>query len=264
MYEAARKLTRKDSSGALERAGFAFDARFMSRFSGHFYAYGAQFVDKLEDPTKCVMNEPKQIELLELLARMQAVERITPPAEWYQFGSASQIGLPGGNREVFRQGKLAMGVTLHELAQYRQEAAALQWDYAPLPRENGSGKAGTFAGSALYLGVKTTKEPDAIWKLVSSVGSKQHAEWMMRDPGVNRVPPYRSLQAQYGQLTPPDNVFVNLEIGEYGTPSFKSSVYIQVQDEILGGLGPVWRGQVAVRQGAEEITRKVNEILKGA
>jgi ABC-type glycerol-3-phosphate transport system substrate-binding protein len=133
-----------------------------------------------------------------------------------------------------------------------------------MPRENGTGKPGTFAGSALYMGVKATKAPEAVWKLLSSVGSKQHAEWMMRDPGVNRVPPYRSLQAPYRQMTPPDNVFVNLDIGEYGTPSFKSSVYISVQDEILGGLAPVWRGQVAVRQGAEEITRKVNDLLKRA
>ena len=65
-------------------------------------------------------------------------------------------------------------------------------------------------------------------------------------------------------MKPPDNVFVNLEIGEYGTPSFKSSVYLNVQNEILNGLQPVWRGQVPVRQGAEEITRKVNEVLKGA
>jgi hypothetical protein len=44
MRQDAQRLAERDSAGQLSRAGFAFDARFASRLSGHFAAYGAPLV----------------------------------------------------------------------------------------------------------------------------------------------------------------------------------------------------------------------------
>ena len=65
-------------------------------------------------------------------------------------------------------------------------------------------------------------------------------------------------------MTPPDNIKANVELGEYGTPSIMSTAYVEMQDEILNGLQPVWNNQVPVRQAVSEIVGRVNDLLKQA
>jgi hypothetical protein len=65
-------------------------------------------------------------------------------------------------------------------------------------------------------------------------------------------------------MAPPDQIGVNVELGEYGTPSMKSGAYNDVQDQILNGLAPVWRREVPIRQAVTEIVRKVNDLLRQA
>ena len=60
LREDARKLTKREG-GQVVRAGFAFDARFLSRFSGHLYAYGARVMDRLDTPTRCALDEPRAV-----------------------------------------------------------------------------------------------------------------------------------------------------------------------------------------------------------
>jgi hypothetical protein len=56
----------------------------------------------------------------------------------------------------------------------------------------------------------------------------------------------------------------NIELGEYGTSSIMSTAYVEMQDEILNGLQPVWNHEVPVRQAVAEVVRKVNDLLKQA
>jgi ABC-type glycerol-3-phosphate transport system substrate-binding protein len=262
MRKDALKLAERDSAGQLVRAGFAFDARFASRLSGHFAAFGAPLIDRLDDPTKCLLDEPKSVELLQLLSDLQNLDRSAPPAEWYDFGDDRVRGLPGGNGDLFRAGKVAMAITLSDLALNRK--TNLRWDYAPLPRANGSGKAGGFLGVNLYMGLRSTKLPDVVWGMLAAMGNPQRAGWEMRDPERLATPVWRPLLAEYAKMAPPDHIGVNVELGEYGTPSMKSGAYNDVQDQILNGLAPVWRREVPVRQAVTEIVRKVNDLLRQA
>ncbi|HEX2185046.1 MAG TPA: hypothetical protein VHN78_06030, partial [Chloroflexota bacterium] len=63
---------------------------------------------------------------------------------------------------------------------------------------------------------------------------------------------------------PPDNIKANIELGGYGTASIMSTAYVEMQDEILNGLQPVWHNEAPVRQVVPEVVRKVNDLLKEA
>jgi ABC-type glycerol-3-phosphate transport system substrate-binding protein len=262
MREDARKLTKRDASGAT-RAGFAWDARFLSRFSGHFYAYGTKLFDRTDDPTKCVLDDPLPLELLQLLHDMRHVDQTAAPADWYSgTGDSRTKGLPGDNGTLFRAGKVAMSIELIDLAPTRR--TDLRWDYAPLPRPNNGGKAGAFVGSNVFTGMKASKHPQLVWDWVSMMGGPKYHEFRMRDPDVLQTPSWKSLQAEFAQMKPPDNVKANVELGEYGTASIMSTAYVEMQDEILNGLQPVWNNDVPVRQAVTQIVGRVNDLLKQA
>lgn len=263
LREDAKKLTKRDASGQLSRAGFAWDARFLSRFSGHFYAYGARVVDRIDDPTKCVLDEPASIEFVQLLHDLRHVDRTAAPAEWYaSTGDSRTKGLPGDNGPLFRDGKLAVSIELIELAATRK--TNLRWDYAPLPRANNGGKVGGFVGSNVFTGMKDSKYPQLAWDWVSTMGGPKYHEFLMRDEDLLNTPAWKSLMEEYAKMTPPDNIKANIELGDYGTSSIMSTAYVEMQDEVLNGLQQVWNNQAPVRQVVAEIVRKVNDLLKEA
>jgi ABC-type glycerol-3-phosphate transport system substrate-binding protein len=263
LREDAKKLTKRDGSGQVTRAAFGWDARFLSRFSGHFYAYGARIVDRIDDPTKCVLDEPASIEFIQLLHDMRHVDRTAAPADWYAAtGDSRTKGLPGDNGPLFRDGKLAVSIELIELANTRK--TNLRWDYAPLPRSNVGGKVGGFVGSNVFTGMKTAKNPQLVWDWVSMMGGPKYHEFRMRDQDILNTPSWKALLEEYAKLKPPDNIKANIEVGDYGTSSIMSTAYVETQDEVLNGLNQVWNNQAPVRQVVSEIVRKVNDLLKEA
>jgi multiple sugar transport system substrate-binding protein len=262
MREDARKLTRREGN-AVSRAGFGWDARFLSRFSGHFYAYGARLFDRTDDPTRCALDDPVSVEFLQLLHDMRHVDQTAAPADWYSgTGDSRTKGLPGDNGPLFRAGKISMSVELIELAATRK--AELRWDYASFPRPNNGGKAGAFVGSNVFTGMKASKYPQLVWDWVSTMGGPRYHEFRMRDPDVLQTPSWKSLQEEFAQLKPPDNIKANVELGEYGTPSIMSTAYVEMQDEVLNGLQPAWNNEVPVGQAVGEIVPRVNDLLKQA
>jgi multiple sugar transport system substrate-binding protein len=263
MREDAKKLAKRDAAGQLIRAGFGFDARFFSRFSGHFYSYGTQVVDRLDDPTKCVLDEPQNLELIQVLYDMTNGDRTAPPPDWYGHGTGWRVGIPGNNEILFREGKVAISIELQELANTRK-VEGLRWDYAPLPRPNNNGKAGNFIGSNVFIGLKATRHPDVIWDWLAALGGVKHAEWKMRDPDLLAVPAWKPLRAEYARMTPPDNIRAYIDLGEYGTTSIMSTEYDELQNAILQGLRPVWNREAPVRQTVQELVRKTNDLLKQA
>jgi len=263
LREDAKKLTKHDASGQVTRAAFGWDARFLSRFSGQFYAYGARVVDRIDDPTKCVLDEPASIEFIQLLHDMRHVDRTAAPAEWYaSTGDARTKGLPGDNGALFRDGKLSVSIELLNLSDTRK--TNLRWDYAPLPRSNNGGKVGGFVGANVFTGMKDSKYPELVWDWVSTMGGPKYHEFRMRDPDILDTPAWKSLMEEYAKMTPPDNIKANIELGEYGTSSIMSTAYVEMQDEILNGLQQVWNNQAPVRQVVTEIVSRVNDLLKQA
>jgi ABC-type glycerol-3-phosphate transport system substrate-binding protein len=139
-----------------------------------------------------------------------------------------------------------------------------RWDYAPLPRANVDGKAGGFVGTNVLTVMKGTRHPELAWDWVTTMGGLKAQEARLRELNIPIIPSWKPLRAEYARLTPPDSIYVNIDIGEYGTQSIMSTAYVDMQTEILAGLTPVWNGQVAIRDAVAEVVRKVNELLRQA
>jgi multiple sugar transport system substrate-binding protein len=263
LREDAQKLTKRDASGTLTRAGFGWDARFLSRFSGHFYAYGAKVFDRLDDPTRCLLDDPLSVEFVQFLHDVRHVDRTAAPADWYAgSGDSRTKGLPGDNNTIFRDGRMSISIQLSDLVNTRK--TNLRWDQAPLPRPNGGGKANGFVGTNVFTGMKASKSPDVAWDWIAAMGGKQHALWRLQDPNIIATPSWRSLVPEYAKLTPPDHMGVIPELGEYATSSVMSTAYGDLQDAVLNGLQPVWNNEVPVRQAITDVVSKVNYVLKQA
>ena len=273
MREDARKLTRRDSSGQLTRAGVAFDAAFLSRFEATAYAFGARLVDRRDDPTKGLLDEPPSMAMFQLLHDLIHVDRTAPPTDWYvrpgATGTAAAYqGLPYDNGLLFREGRVSMAIALADLAPNRA-ATSLKWDYAPLPRANADGKAGGAFSNEVFVGTRSTKDPDLTWAWLAAIGGPQIAEWSMEDPGILRTPAWRTLQPRYAQMRPPEDIRVVVDVGEYGLPTMMTPAYAEIERELLGrsgatGLRPVWNAEAPVRQTIAELTRKLNDLLRQA
>jgi multiple sugar transport system substrate-binding protein len=273
MREDAKKLAKRDSSGQLARAGIAFDAAFLSRFEATTYAFGARLVDRRDDPTKCLLDETPATAMLQFLRDLIHVDRTAPPTDWYvrpgTTGTAAAYqGLPYDNGLLFREGKVSMAIALADLAANRA-VPTLKWDYAPLPRANADGKQGGAFSNEVFVGTKGTKDPELTWDWLASIGGPQIAEWNMLDPGIARTPAWRTLQSQYAQSRPPDNIRVVVDVGEYGQPTMMTPAYAEIEKELLGrsgamGLRPIWNNEGALRQVLTDLTRKLNELLRQA
>ena len=96
------------------------------------------------------------------------------------------------------------------------------------------------------------------------MGGPKYHEFRMRDPDVLNSPSWKSLQAEYARMTPPDNIKANVDVGEYGRSSIMSTAYVEMQDEVLNGLKPAWNNEAPVRQAVADIVRKVNDLLREA
>jgi ABC-type glycerol-3-phosphate transport system substrate-binding protein len=269
--EDAKKLARRDSSGQLVRAGIAFDAAFLSRFEATAYAFGARLVDRRDDPTRCLIDEPPSTAMFQFLRDLIHVDRTAPPTDWYvrpgTTGTAAAYqGLPYDNGILFREGKVAMAIALTDLAANRA-AATLKWDYAPLPRANADGKPGGAFSNEVFVGTRGTKDPELTWDWLAAVGGPQLAEWNMLDPAIVRTPAWRPLQQQYAQSRPPDNIRVVVDVGEYGQPTMMTPAYADIEKELLGrsgatGLRPIWNDEAPLRQTLGDLARRLSELLR--
>jgi ABC-type glycerol-3-phosphate transport system substrate-binding protein len=273
MREDARRLAKRDSSGQLVRAGVAFDAAFLSRFEATAYAFGAKLVDRRDDPTRTLLDDPPSVALFQLLHDLIHVDRTAPPTDWYvrpgTTGTAAAYqGLPYDNGLLFREGKVAMAIALADLAPNRA-AAGLRWDFSPLPRANADGKAGGAFSNEVFVGTKGTRNPELTWDWLAALGGPQIAEWNMVAPGLLRTPAWRTLQQQYAQARPPDNIGVVVDVGEYGVPTMMTPAYAEIEKELLGrsgatGLRPIWNDEAALRPTLADLSRRLNELLRQA
>lgn len=261
LREDARKLTKREG-GQIMRAGFAWDARFLSRFSGQLYAYGARLMDRLDDPTKCVLDEARAVEFIQLLYDMRHRDQTTAPIAWDGSGDRRPAGLPGDNGANFNEGKIAISIQLSGLVGANK--AGLRWDYAPLPRPNDGGKAAGFIGANVFTGMRASKYPELVWGWIAAGGGPDHESWKVRDPDILEIPAWKKNREDYARIRPPDHVGVNADLGDYAGTSIMSMAYVDLQDEILHRLRPAWRGEAPVRQVVADVVGKANDLLRQA
>jgi multiple sugar transport system substrate-binding protein len=253
LREDALRLTRRGATGRETRFGFLWDVSLLSRLSSQLYANGGKVVDRLEDPRRGALNDPRTLELLQLYQDMRYRDRSIPFDD--------DIAGQGAGATLVARGRLAMAVSLTNVGPTFRDVP-FTWDFAPLPRPNGGGPAGTTIITNVYAMLKSTRHPELSWAWVRIMGGPKHALWHVRHKEF--LPAWKPLGPEYLKLQPPEHRHVALDLSDYGTPSITSPRYVELQDIIIPGLAPVWQGEAPAKQVVEQLMPRIDELLRGA
>jgi ABC-type glycerol-3-phosphate transport system substrate-binding protein len=246
LLEKALRLTTRASDGSLTVAGFAIQGSNWDGATGALVASnGGAFLDDLEAPTKCLLEQKPCLDVLQFLADLNLKHRVSPLA----------VDLSGQTLvQWFTQGKLALFLgQAYQINSIRQ-SAKFGWDVAAVP---------AFAKQAVYLGgsgntlLAGGKAKDAAWELVKYMTGEAYQKAQYETGG--DAPSLSSVLNSTGFLNaapPPRTRRVLAQSVPYGRAlNVRSRQAAEI--EAAFALGPMLSGQVTPVAFAQEAARRV-------
>jgi ABC-type glycerol-3-phosphate transport system substrate-binding protein len=141
-----------------------------------------------------------------------------------------------------------------------QEAAQTPWGVVPVP----AGRAGrwTLAGGAMYGVPREGRQLDAAWDLMADLVMGDAARVMATESSM--LPSLKPMikQEQLPHYKPEWLKAIQTSIGHARQPHYNHPKHLDMAQVFTAELAPVWRGQRAARDAADEIVRQVNPLLK--
>jgi multiple sugar transport system substrate-binding protein len=244
--DAAIKLTNpKGPSG--KQWGLAGQFSLWTNAGPLLQSNGGGFIN--EENTKCILDKPESIAMMEQIAELFTKYHIAPTAE-----EARDIPL-------FESGRVAMEVVNPEVAlRYRVRIKDFEWDLAPLPvSAKTKVKANWGHGGGLSMS-SLTKQPDAAWKFLNYYMSADNLAEMVGKSarGIPGRPSIGKTLLRPDQ--PPKNMQLFLDAVAWGRCSTWSNF-----DELQKITGPADQlmqdGKRPVADVLKEITPKIDALL---
>ena len=165
---------------------------------------------------------------------------------------------------TFREGRVAIGVmetnNLYNVVQAQTTGGAqFRWDVHPLPAM----KKGRYQpiGAFAYGLSRNTKNPDVSWELLKQVvGPAGQTDWFRL---AKFAPSIKSLLhgAYLQDKEPPANKKVVVDAVLAAKPMPRSNQWVEIDKAVVAGLTAVREGTVGVREGLQDIDRKVTALL---
>ncbi|HPD18945.1 MAG TPA: sugar ABC transporter substrate-binding protein, partial [Candidatus Goldiibacteriota bacterium] len=163
MVRIAKKLVKKDDKGTVTRFGYVDDWPIWEAF---VLSNGGKIVDNVKKPTRCVLNSKEAIQGVQFRADLVYKYGITP--------SPSQMTAMGGmgTADMFMSERVAMFFSgIWKVPMFRQ-IKNFEWDVVMFPKSP-KGLRGFPSGGSGYAVVKTSKNKDAAWKLVTYLAGRE-------------------------------------------------------------------------------------------
>jgi multiple sugar transport system substrate-binding protein len=204
-----------------------------------------------EDRTKFTMNEPVNIEQIQLIA------------DWHHKTGFHIPGVEMGGfttADLFVTGRIGMFPQFSVFTNIKP--AEFEWDIVPLPVDPGDTPSTRVAsaGHSMYSG---TENPDAAWKWISYLAGAD-AFWHFVDSGLS-LPALKAVAEDPKFLDPstmPTNAQVMLDAFDYGRPEPVAGDWISVHREIQPALDAIYGVEQADPQAAlDAIAERVNELI---
>jgi multiple sugar transport system substrate-binding protein len=215
------------------------------------WAWGGDLLNRQE--TECVLNRPPAPDALQWRADLINKHGVTPTAQDLQ-------GVPNGMRGLFEQGRLGM----HTIGSWAmvdvEKGAQMPWSVAPVP----AGRAGRrpLAGGAMYGVFKEGKQQDAAWDLAADLVMGDAAKVIATESSM--LPSLKPMIKPEGlpHYKPEWLKVIQSSMDTARHPHYSHPKYLEMNQVFSTELGPVWSGQKAARDAADEIVRQVNPLLK--
>jgi len=255
----ARALTRdRDGDGRIDTWGVGIPGRagpgFPLRFTPVLFSHGGDF---LSADFKCaIINSPAAKEAFRFFVEMFTVHRVIPP------GVAAMT--PGGVREQFAAETVAMILTsAWGPPIIRSLRPAVNWDeilgMTQVPVKAGTDPAiRTTAFLSYYAINRNTRHPEAAWRLLRFVTSREMQQKWFRDANV--LSARRDVSEEYEPLLAnPFARIVGISLG-YAAMMPLIPEWPQISDLITVAIQRGWMGDDLDVAWAEAY-RRINEIL---
>lgn len=163
MVRTAKKLVKKDEKGMVTRFGYVDDWPIWEAF---VLSNGGKIVDNVKKPTRCILNMKESIEGVQYRADLIYKYGITP--------SPSQMTAMGGmgTADMFMSERVAMFFSgIWKVPMFRQ-IKNFEWDVVMFPKSP-KGTRGFHSGGSGYAIVKSAKNKEAAWKLVTYLAGRE-------------------------------------------------------------------------------------------
>lgn len=243
---AARKLT--VSSGDPEKRRFGCVIDFWgARIYPWVWAAGGQILD--EAGKRCLLDQAEAQEALQFLVDLRHTWNVCPPTTMAERRQ---------NIAMFVNGQVGMFQTGAWDIQQMQEAKALRWDIAPLPKRK---QHATLLGMENYAIASGTKHPQEAWELFTFLLGPKAQETMGREmekqPSRQSVAngPYLAQDVGYSR-----KAFVDAL--DYAEQAPNIAEWDRVSHFIQEQLDLIWIGKVSVEEGTGKAARQVTEALQ--
>ena len=204
-----------------------------------------------EDRTRYTMNEPQNVEQVQLIA------------DWHH---KLGVHIPGVEKGGFSTADLFVTGRIGMFPQFSVFTGILpaefEWDIAHLPLDPGDSRTTRVAsaGHSMYSG---TENPEAAWKWIRYLASAD-AFWHFVDTGL-RLPSLKAVAEDpkfMDPSQPPAHAQIMLDAFDYGRPEPVAGDWIGVHREIQPALDAIYGIEQADPQEAlDAIADRVNELI---
>lgn len=170
----------------------------------------------------------------------------------------------GGVWGTFREGRVAIGVmetnNLYNVVQAQTSGGAqFRWDVHPLPAM----KKGRYQpiGAFAYGLSRNTKNPDVTWELLKQVlGPAGQTDWYRL---AKFAPSIKSLLngAYLQDKEPPANKKAIVDAILAAKPMPRSNQWVEIDKVVIAALTSIREGSVSVREGLQDVDRKVTALI---
>lgn len=245
LLKACEKLTRR--SGQNSQFGIWPPSAGWEGFAPLVWQNGGKVFDDVENPTKCLINQPAAVEALQFLVDIRRK---------YHYAPTTSEGADQGRIEMFMSGRIGMIFDgPWQLPEFRK--LKFRWDVAVLPKQK---YRATWAGSSCYSVIKGSKHPDEAYEFIKFLTNTENQR-IFAKVGFS-VPSRKSaMDAYLNPALPPKNQRILIELKDARMLE-KTAKYEEIKMIFQQNLEPVFLGQKPLHEACDRIVPEVNALLK--
>ena len=233
LKDAAAKLTKRDGDRVL-RYGAAIEA---TEWPSFVWANGGEVYDDPLKPTKCLLDQPAQVEAITFLADLINKDKTIP--------SATSLTQAGGVTTMFGGGLAAMAISnAPRLLAFAK--APFKWDISVLPKQK---RAVNYVGGAGYVMSAQSKQKDAAWTFMQFLNGPEAQKIFSAGGGV--VPARISVQKSDAFLkSGPPGINMQTFVTATGQGHLNAAATIgpwqaEMNSTVNKEMDAIWSGQAA-------------------
>lgn len=166
---ASKKLVKKNAKGEVQR--WAFMDNYGPEWAAMIHSNGGKLVDNVENPTRCLMDQPEAVEAIQFLNDLMNKHHVSPLV-------TAKNNILGYGQDEFVTGRVAMFRTGIWVVPTLKKAKGIDWDILPFPSGPRAkrGKGGWTTGGSGYAISRDCRKPEDAWRLVKFLSSKASQE----------------------------------------------------------------------------------------